>query len=239
MPSLIAGIIAVYLIWVATRRFGRLSPAAAANLVRKGGAALILVVALFLLLRGNIAGAVTLGAFSFSLGLWGGPGRLANAFSAVGLGARRARPASARSASIEMQLDQQTGVMTGRVLAGPLQGRDLNSLTRSDCLALYADCQREDPEGARLLETYLDRRFAGWRQTDEGQSDARERGGARGGAMTRDEAYEVLGLPQGAGAEEIIRAHRSLMKKLHPDHGGSTALAARVNEAKDVLLRHG
>jgi hypothetical protein len=239
MPSLIAGVIAVYLIWVATRRFGRLSAAAAANLVRKGGAALILVIALFLLLRGNIAGAVTLGAFSFSLGLWGGPGRFAGAFSAVGLGPRRARPASARSASIEMQLDQASGVMSGRVLAGPLQGRDLDTLTRSDCLALYDDCQREDPEGARLLETYLDRRFAGWRQADEGQGEAGQRGNVGGGAMTRNQAYEILGLPQGAGAEEIVRAHRSLMKKLHPDHGGSTALAARVNEAKEVLLRHG
>ena len=128
--------------------------------------------------------------------------------------------------------------MTGTALAGAQQGRELDTLTRDECLALYDDCRRDDPEGARLLETYLDRRFAGWRQADEGEGEERRRND-RGGAMTRDQAYQILGLPQGASAEEIIRAHRSLMQKLHPDHGGSTALAAQVNEAKDVLLRHG
>jgi len=237
MPTLIAGVLAAYLLLFGIRRFAQLSPAAAAALVRKGGAAAVLVVAAFLLLRGNLAGAATLAAIAASLGLFGQKGRLASVFGAAGFGPRPGRVTTARSATIEMRLDQDTGAMSGTVLAGAQQGRDLDLLTRGECLALYEECRRDDPEGARLLETYLDRRFAGWRQADEGQGQERRRND-RSGAMTRDQAYQVLGLSQGASAEEIIRAHRSLMQKLHPDHGGSTALAAQVNEAKDVLLGH-
>jgi hypothetical protein len=238
MPTLIAGVLALYLLLLGIRRFARLSPASAAALVRKGSAVAVFVIAAFLLLRGNFAGAATLAAVATSLGLVGRGGRLASVLGAVGFGPRPGRVATARSATIEMRLDQDTGAVSGTVLAGAQQGRDLDSLTRGECLALYEACRRDDPEGARLLETYLDRRFAGWRQADEGQGEERRRSD-RGGAMTRDQAYKILGLSQGASAEEIIRAHRSLMQKLHPDHGGSTALAAQVNEAKDVLLGHG
>ena len=133
---------------------------------------------------------------------------------------------------IEMRLDHDTGAMTGRALAGAYAGRAIEALSRPELSSLRQELRRDDPDGLNLLEAYLDRRFAGWREADQ---DQRQRRGS--GAMSRREALEVLGLAEGAGAAEIIRAHRTLMKKFHPDHGGSTTLAARVNQAKDVLMQ--
>ncbi len=57
-------------------------------------------------------------------------------------------------------------------------------------------------------------------------------------AVPLDEAYLILGLAPGAGRDDVVAAHRNLMKRLHPDQGGSSYLASRVNEAKDVLLKY-
>jgi DnaJ homolog subfamily C member 19 len=58
----------------------------------------------------------------------------------------------------------------------------------------------------------------------------------RGSAMSRAEAYEVLGLKMGASSDEVHAAHRRLMRMAHPDTGGSDWLASRINQARDVLL---
>ncbi len=142
-----------------------------------------------------------------------------------------------QSAGLDMQLDHDTGEMDGRVLAGRHEGAMLSDLNLARLFEVAHDF-RDDPESLRLLEGYLDRTFPGWR--DDVEDDAGRRAGAAPGTgtMSKKEAYNILGLEPGAGDAEIRKAHRRLMKQVHPDHGGSAALAARINEAKDTLLGH-
>tara|TARA_R110002020_G_scaffold183962_4_gene380560 strand:+ start:2425 stop:3120 length:696 start_codon:yes stop_codon:yes gene_type:complete len=143
-----------------------------------------------------------------------------------------------RSAALEMELDLDSGAMNGLVLAGSFEGRELDALEEAELVQLHSELSR-DAESLGLLEAYLDRRIPDWRggfDADEGPG----LGTAPGtGAMTQQEAYEILGLAAGASETEIREAHRRLMKRMHPDTGGSTFLAGRINEAKTVLLsRH-
>jgi DnaJ-domain-containing protein 1 len=123
--------------------------------------------------------------------------------------------------------------MTGHVLAGNHQGASLDALDRATVIKLLSEI---DDNSRDLLAAYLDRREPSWREYAQRDADAGARP-ADSGKMTEREAYQILGLQPGASPEEISRAHRSLIKKLHPDQGGTTYLAARINEAKDVLLR--
>ena len=139
------------------------------------------------------------------------------------------------TAYLRMSLDHDTGELQGTVLEGPFRGRLVEELSLEELLALLRDCRVNDAESAELLETYLDRvHGAEWRGGDSG---AHAGGNASAGRpMTVDEAYEILGLSRGADADEIRDAHRRLMLKIHPDQGGSTYLAAKINQAKDFLL---
>jgi len=240
MPSFIAGLLLLYLLLGAIKAFSRVTPNQFARWMSRGGFFMIFAGAAYLIFRTRFGFLQALAqALRTAIGARSGK-PFEDDFFDAGDSRRNRRASTARSAWIQMRLELDAGAMDGRVIDGPYAGRELNALSRGECLKLFDLCRREDPDGARLLETYFDRRFAGWREAYQGQGEAGRGGGGGSGAMTRDEAYEVLGLPKGAAADEIVRAHRSLMKKLHPDHGGSTALAARVNQAKDVLLdRHG
>lgn len=231
MPVLLGVVVLVLLLWAANS-FSKADPKQAALLLRKLGGGAALIFAGFLLVRGEIGPAVTVGVLGLGLLGWV---RLWPA-SLLGRTQKSAGQVSrVRTAFLEMELDHDSGAMRGRILAGPHQGESLDALDAPTLTGLFAAM---DPDSCDLLAAYLDRRQPGWRA--HAQYDAAAGSGRRAagnGKMTEEEAYQILGVEPGASAEEISRAHRSLMKKLHPDQGGSTYLAARVNAAKDVLLR--
>ena len=140
--------------------------------------------------------------------------------------------------ALEMELDHDSGRMDGRCLKGQLSGRALSSLSDDELLRLLEELRATDSQGALLLEGYLDRRSRDWRQRHSDRSTEEQSKPPRGprGRMPAEEAYDVLGLEAGASDEKIRATHRRLMMKLHPDQGGSNYLAARINEAKEILL---
>lgn len=213
------------------RQLAYTPPAKVAGLIRKLGGVALIGVAGFFALRGGYIVAVPL--FVAGLGLMGHSGFLTGGFP----WSRKSPGQRSRVATglLAMELDHDTGDMDGEILAGPFLGKRLSNLAYSDLQAFYAQCGAAQDQSRALLEAWLDRNKQGWRERwDAPRSRAKA---SPSGAMSRDEALAVLGLKKGATSETIRAAHRKLMKELHPDRGGSDYLAAKVNQAKDVLLQ--
>ncbi len=150
---------------------------------------------------------------------------------------RTGQRSEVETATLSMTLDHDSGTIDGVIRAGPLAGRALNSLERAEALWLYREVVRLDPSSVALLETWLERAHPGWRaEAGAERVDAPGPTAADDGPMTPAQALAVLGLTPGASAEQIRDAHRRLMATVHPDRGGSSYLAAKVNRARDVLL---
>lgn len=217
----------------------RVPAAQIAKHARFGGIALLVGLAGLLLLTGRV------GAMSQVISLASQAMRGRNMFRGRPAGfddvnARSSQGGPAiRTRYLQMQLDEGSGAISGSFIAGPWSGQDLEQLPQAELVGAL-DMMRDDGESVRLLEAYLDRTFAGWRE-DHDQGTRRDGAGTSDtSGMGHDEAYEVLGLEPGADAEAIRTAHRRLMGTIHPDRGGSTYLAAKVNLAKEVLLKlHG
>jgi len=160
----------------------------------------------------------------------GGVATLSGPWRNNGAGGRRS---TVRTVWLEMVLDHETGVMAGQVLSGQFAGRSLQSLTEAEGAALLHDASG-DSQSLQLIEAFMDRRFAGWRERHAWDGPSSH--GNASGPMTREQAFDILGLTEGAGEADIRAAHRDLMKKFHPDQGGSTYLATKINAAKDLLL---
>lgn len=238
--GLLAGLLLLLLVILGGRWFASTPPR---TVLRSGGWALAV-----LLVAGVIALAAT-GRLGWALAALAGLlSWLVRLGSLHGLLRRvwRLSPRSVRSAPpprsrvetrfLRMSLDHDTGAIDGEVIAGPFAGRLLSGLDYDEALDLRR-ASAADPQSLQLLEAWLDRTWPDWRSAGSGAGHDNRT--AAPGPMTREEALEILGLEPGADREAVRRAHRSLMTKVHPDHGGSNYLAAKINQAKDVLLKIG
>lgn len=228
--ALLLGMAALALGLVALHSFAQANTAVLAQRARSVVGAGMLAGAAVLLFRGAAHLALGLGV----LGLWLLSGQALPIGGSAGQPDGGGATSSVRTEHLEMVLDHDSGGMRGRVLKGFFAGRSIEDLRPVELAHLWQDCRFTDPQSAQLVEAYLDRVHPSWRD-DLARAEAESPRDADG-RMTREEALEILGLQGEPGEDEIRRAHRELMMKLHPDRGGSTYLAAKVNEAKDVLL---
>ena len=229
MGWFVLGVCLLAALLLGARWFLSADPKVLARVVRWGAAGIAVAVVAFLALTGRLGLAVPIAIMILMVM------RRRRGFRFPSMGGT---PSLGQSSEVEteyltMTLDHDSGIISGRVLRGRFAGRELGELGFEDLMELLAECRQHDEQAARLVESYLDRTGPeDWRERVGGAASA-----APSGPMTAEEAYEILGLEPGATAEEIKDAHRRLIQKIHPDHGGSSYLAAKINQAKEVLLK--
>ena len=150
------------------------------------------------------------------------------------------RPKShVRTVFLKMILDHDAGLFDGEVIKGAYRGTVLSAMTLEELRLLQVEVS-SDPDSVHILNAYLDHAHTGARR--EETADAGADGNAHGshrranGAMSEEEAWNLLGLSRGVSKDEIKASHRRLIKQVHPDHGGTDYLAHKINEAKNLLL---
>lgn len=239
MPYLLLGVALLLGLWLAGRWYVHTTPATAARVVRWG--AIFLVVAIILL----VAATRQFAWLSFALALllpWylraRSIARTARNWQRMSGGAQAQAGQSSQIETryLRMYLDHVSGDMNGDVVLGRFSGRKLGDMSLDDLLDLMGE-GANDEQTVQVLSAYLERTYPDdWRGRAQ-QRGTRTEGSAGGaGSMTRQEAYEILDLEEGATADDIKEAHHRLMGQLHPDRGGSTYLATKINQAKDYLL---
>ncbi len=228
-PFILAVVILVVGYWL-IKKAGKMQPGAVKPFLKKMAGGAIIGFSGLLALRGMTQAAVPL--FVFGLGLIGHSTIFPNGFP-FGGAKSSGQKSKVETPHLTMELDHDSGNMQGTVLQGPSKGMKLAELNEIDLKTFHKQCMNAGDQSASLLEAWLDRNRADWRETwGVGGSSAP----SGGGKMSKDEAYAVLGLSRSAKEDEVRAAHRRLMKDFHPDKGGSDYLASKINEAKDVLL---
>ncbi len=234
LPYLLLGVALLAVAILLARWFVSASPATLVSVVKWIGGTLAALAALSLVVSGRALHALWFAPVALFLIRRLRGGRGLGGFGGLG----RTRPTPGQASDVEteylrMELDHDSGEMSGTVLKGRFAGRGLNEMGLAELLALFEELLGADSRAARLVETYLDRSpHTDWRERMQARG---QRGGGKA-QMMAEEARDILGVGPNATSDEIKAAHRRLMQQHHPDRGGSTYLAAKINLAKEVLL---
>jgi hypothetical protein len=235
MVYFLAGCALLVLILLALRSLAGADPHKLASALRKVAGVVVLAVAGFLAIRGALPLAIPLAVFGLALFRRGGGSGLGGIF---GSGQKTpGQKSKVRTDWVVMELDHDSGIMDGECLKGRFAGRAFSSLSDAEAFDFFHEVRSEGAQDAALIEAYLDWRLPGWRErVDEEAEPSYRHAPGFSDRMSVEEAYAVLGVAANASEKEIRQAHRRLMLKMHPDQGGTNYLAARINEAKEVLL---
>lgn len=229
MPPQIIGIaILVAVLVLLVRMLGQGNPANTGQILRRTLGGAFILIALLLVSRGLLPAAIPF--FVIGLAVLGLGGLLGVNFpwAQKSPGQR----SSVRTEMLAMELDHDSGELDGDILSGTFAGNRLGDLSLEQLMILRRECLAMTDQSTALLDAYLDRMHAEWREGGAADDPAP----SNGGEMSMDDAFSVLGLERGASAAQINKAHHQMMKKFHPDHGGSEYLASKINQARDVLL---
>ncbi len=229
MPNFVIALIIVFGgLWL-IRTFAKVKSSAMPTLLQKLGGGALIGLSGLIALRGNMNAAIPV--FLAGLGLIGKTAAYPNGFN-WGKPRETGQKSKVETSMLAMELDHDSGKMDGTVKQGPSAGKQLSTLSLPELQALHNLCGNAGDQSAALLEAWLDRARANWKDEWE---QPRAKPDQSAGKMSITEAYAILGLKPGASNDDIKLAHRRLMKQVHPDHGGSDYLAAKINAAKDLL----
>ncbi|MFL2530393.1 MAG: DnaJ domain-containing protein [Porticoccaceae bacterium] len=231
MPKLLLLIAAIVGLWYWWSYQKNLAENKRKPFLWRSGFWLILALSVYLIITGRMhwlgAGIAALIPVLRTLLVWGTrAGPLLRLF-----GRFKTSPSQFRTEFLVISINFTTGSVEGEIISGDYNGKKLSELSQDELKQLSQQYKTVDKESYVLLQAYL------FRSGSNNDQAYQQYNPANFNELTETEAYEILGLPNTASKDEIVKAHKRLMQRMHPDRGGSDYLAAKINAAKDQLVK--
>lgn len=231
MPKLLLLIAAIVGLWYWWSYQKNLAENKRKPFLWRSGFWLILALTLYFIITGRMhwlgAGIAALIPVLRTLLVWGTrAGPLLRLF-----GRFKTSPSQFRTQFLVISMNFTTGSVEGEIISGDYNGKKLSELSQDELKQLSQQYKTIDKESYVLLQAYLIRSGSSNDQAYQQYNPDNFN------QLSEAEAYEILGLPNTASKDEVVKAHKRLMQRMHPDRGGSDYLAAKINAAKDQLVK--